>query len=125
MIRLVLAALLLGWLPGALLYRLPIADRDRRAALDAEERVFWYVVLSVAWSLAAALALAVFESYTFTRLLIVNATVCTLLILLGRQRLSFRGAAARPTWTVVLPLVVVALGFWRFLPPSEYIIGGK
>ena len=37
--------------------RLPVADRARRAALAAEERVFWHVMISVAWSLAVVLAL--------------------------------------------------------------------
>ena len=36
---------LIGWLPGAALYRLPWLDRDRRAGLDAEERAFWAIVL--------------------------------------------------------------------------------
>ncbi len=50
--------LVIAWLPGAVIFRLPFADRDRRAALDAEERLFWSVVLSVAISLAIVLALA-------------------------------------------------------------------
>ena len=45
-----LSFLTVGWLPGAVLFRLPIADRDRRAALPAEERVYWAVVLSIATS---------------------------------------------------------------------------
>ncbi len=125
MMRIALAALLAGWLPGALAFRLPVADRDRRAALAAEERVFWYVVLSVGWSLAAGLTLAVLGLYAFDRLLIVNAAVCALLVLISRARLSFRGAAALPTWTILLPVAIIALGFWRFLPPSEYVIGGQ
>ena len=32
---------LLGYLPGALVFRLPLADRPRRASLPADERVFW------------------------------------------------------------------------------------
>ena len=52
------ALLLIAWLPGAALFRLPFWNRDRRAALDAEERLFWHVVLGVSWSLTLVLALA-------------------------------------------------------------------
>jgi len=34
----ILELLVVAWLPGAVLFRLPIADRARRAALPAEER---------------------------------------------------------------------------------------
>ena len=47
-----------AYLPGAALFRLPYWQRDKRAALDAEERVFWHVHLSLAWSLTVVLALA-------------------------------------------------------------------
>ena len=40
-------SLLVAYLPGALVYRVPVANRPLRAALPAEERVFWAVVLSV------------------------------------------------------------------------------
>ena len=43
----------------------------------------------------------------------------------ARRRLAYDGTAARVTWTAVLPLVLLAIGLWRFPPPSEYIIGGK
>jgi len=123
--RLALAALLVGYLPGALAFRLPFADRGHRAALAAEERVFWHVVLSVAWSLALALALAAAGRYTFDRVLIGNAALSLLLLAGGRRRLGYAGTAARVSWTALLPVAIVALGFWRFPPPSEYIIGGK
>ena len=75
MVTTVGAALLLGYLPGALLYRLPMANRDRRAALDADERAFWHVVLSVSWTLTAVLVLAAVELYTFPRLLWLTAAL--------------------------------------------------
>src|SRR4051794_29737933 len=118
-------ALLLFYLPGALLFRLPIAHRERRAALAIEERVFWHVVLSGAWSLTIALALAALEQYRFDRLLATNGAIVVALLLIGRGALSYRRTAARPSWTVALPLILLALGVWRFYPPSEYIIGGK
>ena len=52
------AVLLVAWLPGAVLFRVPWLDRERRAALDPEERLFWSVLLSVSWSVLFALALA-------------------------------------------------------------------
>jgi hypothetical protein len=119
------AAVLVGYLPGALLFRLPVADRARRAALPADERVFWHVVLSLAWSLAVVLVLAVLERYTFPRLLFANGAVSLVLLAAARGRVRDGGAAARPTWQVVLPLALVALGAWRYLPPSEFVLGGQ
>src|SRR5689334_4266251 len=58
MIPLSVSALLVAYVPGALLYRLPVARRARRAALDVEERAFWHVILSLAWSLGLVLAMA-------------------------------------------------------------------
>ena len=58
--------LLIAFVPGALLFRAPIAARDRRARLAAEERVFWSVVISVAWSSVVVLALAAASRYTFS-----------------------------------------------------------
>ena len=125
MIRAGLAALLVAYAPGALLYRLPFANRARRAALDAEERVFWHVILSVAWSLAVVLALASFGAYRFERLLIANAILSGAVVLAGRGGLIYRGEAKSIRWTVVLPLALVVIGLVRFQPTSEYIIGGK
>ena len=71
--------MLVGYLPGALAFRLPIADRARRAALAAEERVFWHVVLSVGWSLALVMALAAVGQYSLLRLLIVNGVACAII----------------------------------------------
>lgn len=120
-----IAALLVGYLPGAVLYRLPVAQRERRARLAAEERVFWHVVLSAAWSLGVVLLLAALERYRFERLLVINLALCVLLLVISRGRILYRGTASRPSWTIVLPIVLVLLGLWRFFPASEYIIGGK
>ena len=125
MLRLGVAALLVGYLPGMMLFRVPFADRSRRARLPAEERAFWYVVLSVAWSLATVLGLAAADSYTFQRLLIANTAVTIALVIVARGRIGFASAAARVSWTALLPIALLALGFWRFLPPTEYVIGGK
>jgi len=119
-----LALLVIGWLPGALAFRAPILDRDRRAALDAEERAFWAVVISIAVSLALVLALAAVQRYSFTRLLLADAAVAAAIVARWRGRLRMRGAR-RLTLTALLPIALVVLGVWRFFPPAEYIIGGK
>jgi hypothetical protein len=123
--RLILSAIAIAYLPGALIFRWPAWDRDRRAALGADERAFWHVVLSLAWSLAVVLALARFDAYRLDRLIGIDISLSILLVIAGRARLRYRGTARRPAWPVLLPLVLVALGCWRFFPPAEYIIGGK
>lgn len=125
MIRVSLAAALVAYVPGALLYRLPTAGRAGRAALPAEERVFWHIVLSVAWSLAVVLALASLDVYRFNRLLVANGALSLAVVTVWRGRLSYRHTARAMTWTVALPIVLVVLGLLQFLPTSEYIIGGK
>jgi hypothetical protein len=117
--------ILVGWLPGAAIFRLPWLARDRRASLDAEERVFWCVILSIAASLSIVLGLAVFHRYSLQRLLIADAFLVVACAVLARGRLRLGSAARRVTWTALLPVAIVALGLWRFFPPSEYIIGGK
>lgn len=116
--------LIVCWLPGAILFRLPWLDRDRRAALDAEERLFWSVVISLAVSLSAVLALAVWHRYSFTRLLVADLTFAAAAAAAARFRLRLAGAK-RIGWTALLPLALVLLGCWRFFPTAEYIIGGK
>ena len=115
--------LLIAWLPGALIYRLPIADRDRRAALAAEERLFWQVLISLAVSCAIALSLGAMQRYTFTRLLAADASLAAVLAVAARFRLRLGGA--RPGRSALIVAGLVALGMWRFFPPAEYIIGGK
>ena len=116
---------IVGWLPGAVLFRLPIADRDRRAALPAEERVYWAVVLSVATSLSLVLALAALHRYSFKRLLIADLLIAAALAVAARFDLRLGAKARRPGLAACIPLALVLIGAWRFLPPSEYIIGGK
>ncbi|MBE3035451.1 MAG: hypothetical protein IMZ74_19940, partial [Actinobacteria bacterium] len=117
--------LLVAWLPGAALFRLPWWDRDRRAALDAEERLFWAVVLSAALSLSIVLALAALHRYSFTRLLLADALLVAAAGAIARLRLRLGPGAPRPGLTAIVPLALVLLGAWLFFPPAEYIIGGK
>src|SRR3954470_5107474 len=116
---------LIGWLPGAAILRTPWCNRDRRAALDAEERAFWCIILSTAASLAVVLGLAVVHRYTFARLLYADVLLVALCAAASRGRLRFGPAARRITWTALIPASLVLLALWRFFPPSEYIIGGK
>jgi hypothetical protein len=115
--------LVVAWLPGAVIFRLPVAERERRAALPAEERLFWQVILGISVSLTLALALAAIHQYTFERLLAADILLSAFLAAAARFRLRLGGAP--PTWTALVVIGIVALGVWRFLPPSEYIIGGK
>src|SRR5687767_15083964 len=95
MLRLVLGIVVAGYLPGAVFYRLPIADRSKRAALASEERLFWQVMLSVAWSLGVVLILASFGAYSFYRLMIINTAVAVLLAVAARFRLRYSAPATR------------------------------
>jgi hypothetical protein len=117
--------LLLAFAPGALIYRAPVLDRDRRAALAADERAFWAVVISVAWTSAAALGLAAASAYTLPRLLAVNGALSAAVLAAWRTRLHYRGTAPAPGWTALLPAAVLLLGALTFFQASEFVIGGK
>ena len=99
MVRAALIVLLIAYLPGALIYRLPVARRSRRAALSAEERVFWAVAISVALSSIVAFALAAVGSFQLERLLLVNGGISLTIGLSWRLQLRFGEEAPRPTWT--------------------------
>jgi hypothetical protein len=116
---------IVGWLPGAVLFRVPFADRDRRAALPAEERLYWAVVLSVATSLSLVVALAALHRYSFKRLVIADLLIAAALAVSARFNLKLGAKARRPGLAACIPLALALFGVWRFLPPSEYIIGGK
>lgn len=117
--------LLVAWLPGALLFRIPALDRDARAELDAGERGFWAVVLSVTLSVSVAFGLAVFHRYSFGRLIAADALLSVAILLVFRAKLRLGAAAARPAATIALPLALVLLGAVRFFPTAEYVMAGK
>ena len=127
MLRTALVVLLLAWLPGALIFRVPLIDRARRAALAAEERLFWTIVLSAALSSIVALSLAVAGSYALERVLWLNGAVCLGVALGWRSRLRLGSEARGPGRTAAAPLalVVLAAGLFFFVPPSEYVNGGR
>jgi hypothetical protein len=115
----------IGWLPGAAMFRVPWLNRERRAALDAEERVFWAVILSLAVSLSAVLALASVHRYSFRNLMLADLAVATLSAAVGRGQLRLGTTARRVSFTAAIPVLLIALGAIRFFPPAEYVIGGK
>lgn len=121
----ILQLLVVSWLPGAVLFRLPVADRDKRAALPADERAYWAIVLSVASSLSLVLALAALHRYSFTRLVVADLLIVAALAVLARFNLRLGPKARRPGLAACIPLALALIGAWRFFPSSEYIIGGK
>ncbi|MEO7272752.1 MAG: hypothetical protein ABIX28_15405 [Vicinamibacterales bacterium] len=120
-----LQAVVIGWLPGAVIYHAPWFARDRRAALAADERLFWQVLISVVVSLSAVLALAALGRYSLPRVVSADVALAIVAAAASRFRLRLGAAAPRATVWCLIPIALILLGLWRFFPPSEYIIGGK
>ena len=118
-------ALLIGYLPGALIFRLPIANRSRRALLSAEERTYWALILSLTLALLITLTLAAAGRYSFGRLLLLESIGSGVLVAVGRGRLFYRGSASRFGRTLLVPLALIGIGTWLYFPPAEYVMGGK
>src|SRR5687768_1806162 len=126
MLATLLYVLLIGYLPGAVLFRMPGSSRVVRAALRIDERLFWAVILSIVWSLGVVLALAAAGQYSFSRLLIVNGITTSALAAIARGRLLYiEPLDRRGLWPLLFPACLIALGSWLYLPASEYIVGGK
>ena len=119
--------LAITFLPGAVLFRLPIADRARRAALPADERAFWMVITSVGLSTTVAFALAALGAYTLERLVMVNLILAIGLAVGSRGALRLGAPARWPDWTAALPAALIVLGSWMYfaVPASEYVLGGR
>ena len=107
------------------MYRAPFARREARAAIDPEERLFWEVILSLSWSLSCVLALAWFGRYSFGSLLLANVAVAAAVAIASRFDLRLSAPRKRPGITTLLLMPIVALGVLRFLPPSEFVVGGR
>jgi hypothetical protein len=120
-----LQLIVVAWLPGAVAFRMPALERDRRASLAAEERLFWAIVISLAVSLSIVVALAALHRYSFQRLVAADAALAGLMALAARFDLRLGGKAARAGIAAAIPVALALAGAWRFLPPSEYLIGGK
>src|SRR5262245_23911841 len=110
MVRLIFFIIVLGYLPGALIFRLPGRSRTARASLSADERAFWAVILSCVWSLGVVLLLASIGKYRFDRLLIVNLAMSVAIAVTLRGRIFFGRDAARVSLAALVPIAIVAAG---------------
>ncbi len=123
-IQQVLCALVIGWLPGAVLFRVPLGNRSRRFTLPPEERIFWQVVISLALALAGVLALAGFGRYEFRSLLVIQSALALIPLALWRGRLRVTESRAIGPFAA-LPVLLMIGGAMVLLSPSEYVIAGK
>ena len=117
----------IGYVTGAIVFRLPMADRPKRAALPAEERVFWAVVISVIVTTTLAFVLAAMGVYSLAALVACNIVFAAALAVTARGHLRLGADAPRPHWTAALPIVLIAAGAWMYFgaPASEYVLGGR
>jgi hypothetical protein len=119
--------LVVAYVPGALIFRLPIADRAKRAALPPEERLFWMVMLSVIVSTTIALLLAALSAYSLEWLVGFNVALTIVLGLAARGNLRLGSAARWPNQTAIFPAALIALCASMFfaVPASEWVLGGR
>ncbi|MFP6571855.1 MAG: hypothetical protein VB674_04510, partial [Vicinamibacterales bacterium] len=122
----VLLVLLLAFLPGTILLRCSSSFRQASAVLSTEERLFWSVAISLTFSSVTALILAAFGTYDIDYLAFINGTITLALTLASQGHLKLQ-EATQPTRTVLAPLLLIglALGTFFYVPPAEYIIGGR
>ena len=122
-----LSLLLVAYAPGAVVFRLPIAKRERRASLPPEERLFWSVVLSLALTSVVGLSLAGAGWYRFERLLWVNVALTAILVAGTRARLRLPFSTRPLGWSAAVAAGLVALSASVIfsVPPAEYVMGGK
>ena len=127
MLRTIGVLFAIAYLPGAVLFRLPVADRAKRAGLPAEERQFWYVMLSVSVTTTFAFLLAAMSAYSLEWLVAVNVSLAVILAVVARGNLRFGSTAQRPGWTAVLPiaLIVCAVVMFFAVPAAEWVLGGR
>src|SRR5690349_18803564 len=91
----ILGGVVLAYLTGAVIFRLPVAARNKRAALAAEERVFWQIVISIAWTLCVVMFMAAAGVYRYERLLAINLGLTIVLLLIARGGLLWKGTQAK------------------------------
>src|SRR5688500_6240765 len=89
----------IAYLPGAVIFRLPIADRPKRAALPAEERLFWAVIISIIVTTTVAFVLAAMSAYSLRWLVWCNVVLTAALGLASRGNLRLGAIAPWPNWT--------------------------
>jgi len=126
MLSTIASLIAIAYLPGAVVFRLPIADREKRAALPAEERAFWAVIISVIITTTLAFVLAALGSYSLGALVWCNVALAAGLALASLGKLRLAGAS-RPHWTAAIPLLLIAAGGWMYFaaPAAEYVMGGR
>lgn len=117
----------IAYLPGAIIFRLPIADRQKRSALPAEERVFWAVMISIILSTSAVFVLAAMSAYTLQRLVVIDLVISAIAAGFSFGNLRLGADSPQPTWTALLPVGIAVLGGWMYFaaPASEYVLGGR
>ena len=116
-----------AWLPGAVLFRVPWFDRPRRAQLAAEERSYWAIVLSVDRVAGVGARPRRGASLQLSRAAD-RERPDRAWSPLQLARFDLRlGPSASSAWTARRSFRSrsSSLSGWRFLPPSEYVIGGK
>ena len=91
------------YLPGAIIFRLPLANRAQRGALPAEERLFWAVIISMIVTTTATFALAALAAYTLGRVVAIDTLLAVIAALAARGNLKLdRGkdavGAGTPMW---------------------------
>ena len=129
MLSTVLTLLVILYLPGAIMFRLPLANRAKRGALPAEERLFWAVIVSVIVTTTATFLLAALAAYTLSRVVAFNIAVAAIGALAARGNLKLdRSERAGVHWaTAAIPalLVVLATTMYFAVPPAEWVLGGR
>ena len=117
----------IAYLPGALIYRAPIANRARRALLPADERAFWAVMISIIVSSTVAMTLAAMNVYTLEALLGCDIMIGIVVALGSRGNLRLGSAAPGIRWRAMLPAALIAGGAWMYFaaPAAEYVLGGR
>ena len=127
MLATIASLMAIGWLPGAIIFRLPVADRAKRAALPAEERLFWSVVISVTTTTTVAFVLAAMGVYSLPALVWCSVGLAAVLALVSRGNLRLGAAAPRPDWRAAIPAALIAAGAWMYFgsPAAEWVIGGR
>jgi len=109
---------IVGYLPGALMFRWPSRGRPARAALPADERIFWAIILSLTMSCMLVVTLAAAGMYTFGRLVGIELGLSLVLAATAKGDLRLGPSAARARPSALLPALLVAVGLWLYFPPA-------
>src|SRR5688572_5155603 len=108
MLNTIASLIAITYLPGAIIFRLPIAERPKRAALPAEERLFWAVIISVIVTTTVAFLLAAMGAYSLPTLVWCDVVLAAALALFSLGNLRLGATARWPSWTAALPAALIA-----------------